>query len=302
MSALRVETIICALLILGSICAQHNSQAVRWHQPEQSSEDYELLANRMELTEESLRAYMFETNPVLSALRNDVRGIRKANKYLMKTLSRQRRELEDLRWATTQLKLSEVQEEERDMITQLQWTIFDLKFANERLQEDSCFRDTTCSDWTGWSHCSVTCSSGTRIRSRDCNQTGSFKSLCKPIVYDEVPCEEKACPTVEPVYEMTRCPKNYTSFDGYCLRFSGRQDTRLLSGIICNEDGGHLVTIDSNDKNEIVWEFLKKEAPQYMVDMNEDFSKREFWDFHGKLTRPFKPIYLVYKKLSAVTF
>ncbi|XP_060570371.1 uncharacterized protein LOC132728707 [Ruditapes philippinarum] len=247
----------------------------------EDTKDYEKLfiEHRLELLENGIASYVGESIPKMRSLEDQVEYLQKENTILHDIIENQNKKIKTLQWATEDMKVNQLTREERDLVTELKWTIFDLKEANRELQEDACMRKTECNEWEEWSRCSVDCGKGTRIRSRGCSNTGRFSSMCKPLDIEEQSCHGSNC-RFQSTLSQFDCPDGYYSFQGLCLRFSGRQDGRLHSTILCEEESSHLVFIDSAEKHEAVVEFINIVAPEYMVDMHEDFSKREYWDFH----------------------
>ena len=261
--------IFVAFAMFGSICTYSR----RRHDPEL---DY--MKHRLDLMEEGMANYVYESKPSITYLQNEVGKLKGENDVLREKVSGQEKEINNLKWMASENKKYSLTREERDLVTELKWTIFDLKMANEILQEENCKQNTVCNVWSDWTKCSATCGSGTRIRYRTCEKTGRFASMCTPSELEEEQCESQKC-DVRSLLPRFDCPENYTSFQGYCFRFSGRQDARLLSTILCEKEDAHLVYINNEEKQNIVWDYLNAVAPEYMVDMNEDFSKREYWDF-----------------------
>lgn len=264
-----------ALVLTLSLLVQYRVVSARGRE----GEDMDLANHRIDLLEESVRTYVYEAQPKIKLLEDDIEDLREENAYLNHQILEQQREIQNLQWATVDVKQNQMTKEERDLVSELKWTIFDLKEANRELQEEACHRHTECEEWQRWSRCSADCGQGTRVRARNCVQNGRFSSMCTPQNFEEERCVGKNCSLLSSLSRLD-CKENYTSFQGYCLRFSERQDSRLVSTILCEEDGGHLVDIDSDVKQKIVWDFIGLVAPLYMVDLHEDFSKREYWDFH----------------------
>lgn len=240
--------------------------------------EQEFVNHRLNLLEQGMSTYVYDSIAKMTYMQNQVEYLSVESSILQAILNEQKAEIDTLKWATENVKETQLTQEERDLVTELKWTIFDLKHTNEELQEDACFRNTDCYEWSGWSMCSVECGSGSKIRSRDCVTSGKFSSMCKPLDVQEEECKGNNC-IVKHALSQFDCPDEYYSFQGFCFRFSGRQDSRLLSTIICDEEGSHLVLIDNDDKQKAVFDFLNIVAPEYMVDMHEDFSKREYWNF-----------------------
>ncbi|KAL4231879.1 hypothetical protein ACF0H5_009455 [Mactra antiquata] len=238
----------------------------------------EFVDHRIKLLEDGMNIFVEDANEKMADMEIEVAFLTAETANLKTTIEEQRREIRTLQWATADTKMNQLTKEEKDLVTELKWTIFDLKNANLELQEDACHRNTECSDWTEWTTCSVSCGSGTKIRSRTCTQSGRFSSMCKPVDIDEEPCRTE-CVSPNGLFNFD-CPEGYSSFQGYCFRFSKRQDARTLSTILCEEEDAHLVAVNNVDKQKVVKDFIDMVAPEYMVDMHEDFSKREYWDFH----------------------
>ena len=241
-------------------------------------QDLELAKHRIELLEEGLKTYVYEAQPRIKTLESEIDFLKEENAYLNEQVFEQSVELQNLQWATANTRKHQITKEERNVVDELKWTIFDLKEANRELQEEACRRATVCETWMAWSRCSVDCGQGSRVRVRDCAQEGRFSSMCRPENFEEEKCVGNKCAILDQLSELD-CPKNYTSYQGHCLQFSGRQDSRLLSTILCENNGGHLVQIDNVEKQKIVWNFISITAPAYMPDLHEDFSKREYWDY-----------------------
>lgn len=242
------------------------------------TQEIEFAKHRIDLLEEGLKNYVYEAQPRIRVLEDEIGFLKEENVFLNEQLQEQRAELQTLQWATSDTKRFQITEEERNVVEELKWTIFDLKEANRELQEEACHRNTMCKDWQEWSRCSVDCGHGTRVRIRRCIQEGRFSSMCTPDNFQEEPCVGNQCAILDTISQLD-CRENYTSYQGYCLRFSGRQDTRLLSTILCQDEGGHLAYIDSPAKQKVVWDFIGMSAPEYMPDLDDDVSKHEFWDF-----------------------
>ena len=261
----------CWILLLSSLLLAVSGR-------NRNERELEFMEHRVGLMEDGLRTFVYEAKPSITYLQNEVGILQSENEMLREKMSSQDKDIENLKWMASENKKSSLTQEERDLVTELKWTIFDLKMANEILQDENCKQNTVCKDWSVWSRCSATCGPGTAIRYRKCETSGHFASMCKPEDVQEEPCDLGSCitTTLLPQYD---CPENYTSFKGNCFRFSGRQDARLLSTIICEEEDAHLVEINNDDKQIIVRDYLNIVAPRYMVDMHEDFSKREYWDY-----------------------
>ena len=278
MGKLAMLPVLTVTLICGSTYSATKEQRV-------GDADVEFMNHRLDLLEESVRTYVYQQSPKVATLERQVNELMEENASLRRDVDNQRMEIETLHWAMSDIKAHQLTKEEHDLVTSLQWKVYDMQYINEQLLTEACTRSANCTTWTAWSQCSVTCGGGTKVRSRECSHSPNLQSLCGPLqLYGEVPCNQAAC-----AYKKTRtspllfqydCPENFKSYQGYCFRFSGRQDARLVSNMRCEDDGGHLASLDSDEKNKAVFDYLQIVAPHYMTDMNEDFSKREYWDFH----------------------
>lgn len=240
--------------------------------------EQEFMNHRLNLLEQGMSTYVYDSIAKMKSLQNQVEYLLVESSSLQTIIDGQKTEIDTLKWATKTIKETQLTSEERDLVSELKWTIFDLKQTNEALQEDACFRNTDCYEWTEWSRCSVECGRGSKIRSRDCVTSGKFSTMCKPLAVQEEECNGSSCMFKNALSQFD-CPDEYYSFQGFCFRFSGRQDSRLLSTIICDEEGSHLVLIHNAEKQKVVFDFINIVAPEYMVDMHEDFSKREYGDY-----------------------
>lgn len=266
------------VLVLILLCCQFFTCSFSRKIENDSQFEREFTNHRLGLLEGSVSVFVQDASEKMTELQEEIAFLHTEAAKLRTTVEEQRKELNDLQWAATHNKANQLTREEKDLVTELKWTIFDLKNANIELQEESCFRNTECGEWAEWSQCSVSCGRGTKIRARECVKSGRFSSMCEPLTVQEEPCR-KDCISATGLSQFD-CQDGYSSFHGYCLRFSGRQDSRLLSTILCEEEGAHLVLVDSWEKQKIVKDFIDIVAPEHMVDMHEDFSKREYWDFH----------------------
>ena len=164
---------------------------------------------------------------------------------------------------------------DKDELTEIEWTLFDLKYSTGQILEGMCLNEAKCSDWSEWSACSVDCGPGSSIRSRSCTNDGKFQSYCDPARVDTKDCLGTKCGLQKPQIKVMAsadltCPESFVNLRGYCLRFSGRSDNRNLANIICETDNAHLVTIDHPEKRDTVIAYLEEEVPIYMQYLTEN--------------------------------
>ena len=125
----------------------------------------------------------------------------------MYELLRQESAISDLWWAASKLKKEQqmpVADQKLNVLKQIEWTVFDLKNSTMALMEDICLRESECSDWSDWSACSVSCGSGTSLRTRECTVAGKLKSSCNPKRSESTTCSEDACETVIPHFYIAK--------------------------------------------------------------------------------------------------
>ena len=193
---------------------------------------------------------------------NKLHDVSTLDSEVMETVEQQKIDIADLLWAVGDLKKHSLEKGDHDILARMEWTIFDLKYSTTMLMEELCRKDIVCTDWSEWSACSVDCGTGKSERLRECSNQGKFKLYCDPILIETVKCAGDKC--IAHALSSMDCPKNYISYQGYCLRFSGRRDTRLMSKIECETDDAHLAEIYSLDKHGLIMSFLEEFASIYI--------------------------------------
>ena len=208
-----------------------------------------------------------DTNKELS---RKVKDISYENELIVEEMVRQESVISDLLWAAAELKKDEqITVADQNALKEIEWAVFDLKHSTLALMEDICLRESECSDWSNWGACSVSCGSGTSVRSRECTLAGKFKSYCNPRRSESTACSDVPCEAVIVLNDLD-CPENFVSFRGYCFRFSETRSSRLLSNIMCETDDAHLVEIDSSQKQAIVVEYLQQIGSSYLKEVDVD--------------------------------
>ena len=248
--------------------------------------------HRLELLENGFNAFAIEVLPNMEKMQKKlqfvtdtnkelsqkVKAISEENENIVEELVRQESVISDLLWAATELKKDEqISVTDQNTLSEIEWTVFDLKHSTLDLMEDICLRESECSHWSDWGACSVSCGSGTASRSRECTVGGKFKGYCSPVRSETTECAESPCEAVIIVDDLV-CPENFVSFRGYCFRFSVTRSSRLLSNIMCETDDAHLVEIDSPEKQAIVKEYLRQVGMSYLketdVELNENMNTK----------------------------
>jgi hypothetical protein len=259
--------------------AMHLIMRVYCQQNSYSDNDFKTITNnKLERIEESMTTFIYDTIAKLQSLKEEIRYLNTETANLRNFLQDHESQLQTLKWATEDLKQNQLPRKERDLVTEMQWAIFDLKQSFRDLEEEACFRNTDCSVWTEWSRCSVECGSGTRIRSRDCIKSGKFQSMCEPLDLQEEVCKGSACKE-KPLLPQFDCPASYVSFQDLCLKFSKSKSNRLSSSMLCEKEGGFMVEIDSEHKQRLVKDFIDIVAPGIMVGReNITNSETEYWN------------------------
>ena len=236
----------------------------------------ELTNHRLDLLENGFKVFANEVLPKLEKVQKKLEFVTKTSKdisnqlqdvstldsALADTIEQQSTDIADLLWAVGDLKNHGLTNTDKDVLSRMEWTLFDLKYSTSMVMEEMCRKDITCGDWSEWSMCSVNCGNGESLRSRECSNDGKFKLHCEPILSESRKCSGSKC--ILNALSKLDCPEAYVSYQGYCLRFSGRRDSRLMSNIICETDDAHLVAIDSPDKLGIVMSYLEEFAPTHM--------------------------------------
>ncbi|XP_060589901.1 snaclec coagulation factor IX-binding protein subunit A-like [Ruditapes philippinarum] len=100
-----------------------------------------------------------------------------------------------------------------------------------------------CSGWTQWAECGVKISNhfGIRNRSRECIRETSENGKISEVETDLGLCEG--------VTNKTMCPNTYNlTTNGFCIKLQVTRKHHDDAEAECNEDGGHLININSDLK------------------------------------------------------
>ena len=114
----------------------------------------------------------------------------------------------------------------------------------------------TCSEWSQWSTCkaSVLQYFGTRSRQRKCQKRGKTN-------------KEKTNENDFSLCERALCPNDYNiTENGFCMKFYDTIMKQAAAEKRCQNDGGHLVNIDSGLKHEDVKKYLHGIKQLVLVD------------------------------------
>lgn len=251
----------------------------------------EFTNHRLELLENGFNVFANEFLPTIEKMQKKLQFVTETNKklskqlhevaenndHLLDTVNSQESEITDLLWAVADLKNNGLSIKDQNLLSEIEWTVFDLKHSTMELMEEMCLKEATCSAWSEWSVCSVSCGTGSSSRSRACKNDGKFKSYCDPAVYETTDCTRSTCGVIS--LSLPDCPESYVSYRGYCFRFSDQPASRLLATILCETDDAHLVEIDSPEKQAIVSEYLQTVVPTYMKQTDITIDDKRNSDF-----------------------
>ncbi|XP_060591977.1 uncharacterized protein LOC132746743 [Ruditapes philippinarum] len=138
----------------------------------------------------------------------------------------------------------------------------------------------TCTEWSEWTKCDSKSylDYGLKNRTRECKKGASFCSISSDSKSET---ESAMCQSV--------CPDNYTETPSkYCVKlFNSIKRTRDDAELLCQQDGGHLINIDSATKSDDVTEILKQQNPseRVWIDGIQRSYDRE-WEFSYGLMSP----------------
>ena len=218
--------------------------------------------------------FVSETNKDISRRLLDTK---EQNGQLLEMLQQQEDVISDLLWAVGDLKKHRLTRADKNRLSKIEWTVFDLKQSTATLMEEMCLKERQCSDWSEWSTCSVDCGTGSAYRSRECNSNRKFKSYCKLVLSETKTCTGNKCENKS--MSNGSCPENFHLYQGYCLLFTGRRDSRRIATTICKKHHAHLVEIDSPQKQAIVSEYMQQVVPDYMRQTGIDYNAMRQSDF-----------------------
>ena len=235
--------------------------------------------HRLQLLEDGFAVFVKEVLPTIEKMQKKLDFVSETNKeisqqllnartqndQLSEMLGEQEGVISDLLWAVADLKKHRLKKADRNTLSNIEWTVFDLKQSIDVLMREMCLREIQCGDWSEWSACSVDCGTGNQYRLRNCTSERKFQSYCEdgePVTIESKSCSINVCELKSSSARV--CPENFHFFGGYCFLFNGRRDNRKVASTVCGENGAHLVDIDSPEKQSVVEAYIQKLVPDTM--------------------------------------
>ncbi|XP_060589900.1 uncharacterized protein LOC132745091 [Ruditapes philippinarum] len=131
-----------------------------------------------------------------------------------------------------------------------------------------------CSGWTKWTECGVKILNqfGIRNRSRECIRETSENGKMSEVETDFGLCEGRD--------NQLMCPKTYNfTSNGFCIKLQVTSKTHDDAEAECNEDGGHLININSDLKYADVKTVLSGFSVIDIIIGGRRKSKTSLWEY-----------------------